>query len=92
MSELRDMCSAEGFGKVQTYIASGNVIFRDERPESEIKAALDIDPFVPVQLCDVRDRESNKRLLVLLMEHIMSTAQLARAVVPKQPRPQDAVT
>jgi uncharacterized protein (DUF1697 family) len=41
MTELRDMCAAEGFEKVQTYIASGNVIFRDERPEAEVKAALE---------------------------------------------------
>lgn len=59
---------------------------------SEIRAALDIDPFVPVQLCDARERDSNKRLLATLIEHIMSTAQLAGSaelaepVVPAQGR------
>lgn len=37
----------------------------------EVRAALDLDPFVPIQLCDARQRESTKRLLITLMEHIM---------------------
>lgn len=45
----------------------------------EVRAALDLDPFVPIQLCDARHRESNKRLLVTLMEHIMSVAGFAPA-------------
>jgi uncharacterized protein (DUF1697 family) len=28
MAELKAMCVAQGFTKVQTYIASGNVVFR----------------------------------------------------------------
>lgn len=41
MSELRTMCVAEGFEKVQTYIASGNVVFSTDRPELEVKAAIE---------------------------------------------------
>jgi uncharacterized protein (DUF1697 family) len=41
MAELKAMCAAEGFRKVQTYIASGNVVFVDEQPESKVKAALE---------------------------------------------------
>lgn len=41
MSELRAMCVAEGFEKVQTYIASGNVVFSADRSESEVKAVLE---------------------------------------------------
>jgi uncharacterized protein (DUF1697 family) len=41
MSELKAMCIAEGFEKVQTYIASGNVVFSAARSESKIKAALE---------------------------------------------------
>jgi uncharacterized protein (DUF1697 family) len=41
MSELKAMCVAEGFEKVQTYIASGNVVFSDDRSEPEVKAALE---------------------------------------------------
>lgn len=41
MSELKAMCVAEGFEKVQTYIASGNVVFSAGRSELEVKAALE---------------------------------------------------
>lgn len=41
MSELKAMCVAEGFKNVQTYIASGNVVFSADRPEPEVKAALE---------------------------------------------------
>jgi uncharacterized protein (DUF1697 family) len=41
MAELQAMCVAEGFEKVQTYIASGNVVFLTDLPEAEIKAALE---------------------------------------------------
>ncbi|MBV8662919.1 MAG: DUF1697 domain-containing protein [Hyphomicrobiales bacterium] len=41
MSELKAMCVAEGFGKVQTYIASGNVVLSADQSEAEVKAALE---------------------------------------------------
>jgi uncharacterized protein (DUF1697 family) len=41
MSELKAMCAAEGFTKVQTYIASGNVLFAANRSETVVKAALE---------------------------------------------------
>jgi uncharacterized protein (DUF1697 family) len=41
MSELKAMCVAEGLEGVQTYIASGNVVFSADRSEAEIKAALE---------------------------------------------------
>lgn len=41
MSELKAMCAAEGFGGVQTYIASGNVVFSADPSEAQIKAALE---------------------------------------------------
>lgn len=41
MSELKAMCVAEGFGKVATYIASGNVVFRAEASAIQVKAALE---------------------------------------------------
>lgn len=40
MSELKIMCIAEGFGMVQTYIASGNVVFSTNQSEAQIKTAL----------------------------------------------------
>lgn len=41
MSDLKAMCAAEGFGNIQTYIASGNVVFSAEGSEVEVKAALE---------------------------------------------------
>ena len=44
----------------------------------EVRQALDLDEFVPIMLCDVRQRESNKELLANLLEHLMATTRLAQ--------------
>ena len=41
MAELRALCEGLGFNKVQTYIASGNVVFESELSATEAKAALE---------------------------------------------------
>jgi uncharacterized protein (DUF1697 family) len=41
MSELAAMCQAAGFGKVRTYIASGNVVFESDLSEAKVKAELE---------------------------------------------------
>jgi uncharacterized protein (DUF1697 family) len=41
MTELKAMCLAEGFAKVQTYIASGNVVFSSRLSATQAKAALE---------------------------------------------------
>jgi uncharacterized protein (DUF1697 family) len=41
MSDLKAMCMAEGFTKVATYIASGNVVFCTEDGAAQVKAALE---------------------------------------------------
>ncbi|WP_433462125.1 GTP-binding protein [Spirillospora sp. CA-128828] len=41
----------------------------------EIRDALDVDPGVPVMLCDVRSREVARGVLVALVEHALQTAQ-----------------
>ena len=41
MSELKAMCEKLGFTKVQTYIASGNVVFASRKSEAAIKRALE---------------------------------------------------
>jgi uncharacterized protein len=38
----------------------------------EVKLALSLDPEVPVQLCDARQRESVKMVLITLMQHLMT--------------------
>jgi uncharacterized protein (DUF1697 family) len=41
MAELKRMCELAGFGKVKTFIASGNVVFTSKLPEAKVKAALE---------------------------------------------------
>jgi signal recognition particle receptor subunit beta len=37
-----------------------------------VRAALDLDPDVPIVLCDARSRESSKNVLIALVEHVMT--------------------
>jgi hypothetical protein len=37
-----------------------------------VRNALDLDPDVPVVLCDARDRQSGKTVLIALVEHVAS--------------------
>jgi uncharacterized protein (DUF1697 family) len=41
MSDLKAICEKAGFGRVRTYIASGNAIFSSEGSEAQVKAALE---------------------------------------------------
>ncbi|MFI1971892.1 ATP-binding protein [Streptomyces cinnamoneus] len=41
-------------------------------PEEAVRDALDLDPGVPVLLCDARERESVKDVLVSVVEHAMA--------------------
>ncbi len=41
MSDLVALCTGAGFGAVRTYIASGNVLFRSDATEREVKSALE---------------------------------------------------
>jgi uncharacterized protein (DUF1697 family) len=41
MSDLKALCEQAGFHAVQTYIASGNVVFQSSLSEAEVKAALE---------------------------------------------------
>ncbi|GHJ48772.1 ATP-binding protein [Catellatospora sp. TT07R-123] len=43
----------------------------------EVEQALNLDPHVPVRLCDARRRDSVKEILVALLEHVMSAPQPA---------------
>jgi signal recognition particle receptor subunit beta len=40
-------------------------------PVSAVRAALDLDPGIPVVLCDARQRASSRDALVLLVEHAL---------------------
>jgi uncharacterized protein (DUF1697 family) len=41
MAELRKMCGEAGFGRVETYIASGNVVFESKAKPATVKAELE---------------------------------------------------
>jgi uncharacterized protein len=45
----------------------------------EVRGALDLDDNTPVLLCDARERESTKQVLITLLHHAMSEARLAGA-------------
>lgn len=40
---------------------------------ADVRIALDLDPDVPVVLCDARRRESAKTVLVTLVEHVLES-------------------
>lgn len=41
MSDLKKLCEKAGFLGVETYIASGNVLFKSKASEAQVKAALE---------------------------------------------------
>ncbi|MFD9006543.1 ATP/GTP-binding protein [Streptomyces sp. NPDC059582] len=49
---------------------------------ADVRAALDLDPHVPLVDCDARSRESSKQVLITLVRHIKNryAGQTARAV------------
>ncbi len=47
----------------------------------KVRDALDLDPGVPVVLCDARDRESSKHVFVTLVEHVMGRLQRQPAAI-----------
>ncbi|MCX4668748.1 ATP/GTP-binding protein [Streptomyces sp. NBC_01381] len=47
-------------------------------PAEAVRQALDLDPEVPVLLCDARERQSVKEVLIGVVEHAMSVASAAR--------------
>jgi signal recognition particle receptor subunit beta len=44
---------------------------RDRTP-AEIRGALDLDPHVPLVLCDARDRTAGRDVLLALIDHLMA--------------------
>ena len=40
-----------------------------------VRDALDLDPDVPVVLCDARDKESGKQVFVALVEHVLALSR-----------------
>jgi len=60
-----------------------NCFYGEQRhAPDKVRDALDLDPDVPVVLCDARDRQSGKRVLVSLIEHVRDWEQRRGAGVP----------
>jgi signal recognition particle receptor subunit beta len=43
----------------------------EDYPEVELRDALDLDPGVPLVVCDARERESSKAVLIRLVQHVL---------------------
>jgi signal recognition particle receptor subunit beta len=50
----------------------------------EVRSALDVGPAVPLLLCDARDRESTKQVLITLMHQVMAANDLISAGLPER--------
>ncbi|MFI5758779.1 GTP-binding protein [Streptomyces sp. NPDC051569] len=50
----------------------------DRFPGESVRSALDLDPEVPLVMCDARERESVKEVLVSVVEHAMKRAAKQR--------------
>ncbi|WP_327123805.1 GTP-binding protein [Streptomyces sp. NBC_01727] len=50
----------------------------DRFPTRTVQAALDLDPEVPVLMCDARDRSSVRDVLVTVVEHALTRADRLR--------------
>jgi signal recognition particle receptor subunit beta len=48
----------------------------------EVRLALDLDPRVPLLLCDARDKEQSKRVLIALVEYVMASYDAAHEPAP----------
>jgi uncharacterized protein len=55
------------------FLVAVNCFDGEQRHSPErVRDALDLDPHVPVILCDARDRESSKEVFVALVEHVLA--------------------
>lgn len=55
------------------FLVAVNCFNGEQRHTAEkVREALDLDPGVPVVLCDAREKESGKHVFVTLVEHVLS--------------------
>ena len=65
------------------FLVAVNCFYGEQRHSPEkVRDALDLDPGVPVVLCDARNRESSKEVFVTLVEHVMARTRQRHAVMP----------
>ncbi|MCX4744942.1 ATP/GTP-binding protein [Kitasatospora sp. NBC_01287] len=61
------------------FIVACNDFAGPEHSEQQLRAALDLDPGVPLLICDARSRESSKNVLITLVQHVRSRYVLQEA-------------
>jgi uncharacterized protein len=49
-----------------------------ERRPDDVRVALDLDPDTPVVLCDARERESVKKVLITVVRHALDKSMIGR--------------
>jgi signal recognition particle receptor subunit beta len=65
------------------FLVAVNCFNGEQRHTPEkVRDALDLDPEVPVVLCDARDRQSGKGVFIALMEHVVSLARRRSSTTP----------
>jgi len=67
--------------KVPYAIAVNRADTVDPAGDAQLRAALDLDKFVPVVPCDATDRESVKRVLLALLLAVDASLKRATAAV-----------
>jgi signal recognition particle receptor subunit beta len=59
------------------FIVAVNCFYGEQRHSVEkVRDAIDLDPNVPIVLCDARERESSKQVLLTLVEHVRTRSRL----------------
>ncbi|MEV6213942.1 ATP/GTP-binding protein [Nocardia sp. NPDC051833] len=54
--------------------------FGGSHQPQDVRDALDLDPAVPLVMCDARSRESSKQVLIALVEHLYSAVPQGETV------------
>lgn len=56
------------------FVVAHNDFGEGQYPLDDVRSALDLDPEIPLLRCDARGRDSAKRVLIALAEHVRSLA------------------
>ena len=54
------------------FVVAHNDFGETEHPLEDVRAALDLDPDIPLIRCDARERDSAKQVLIALVHHVRS--------------------
>jgi len=94
MSDLKSICLEAGFSRVETYIASGNVIFESEAGSAEAKATLEARlSALANRPVDVAVRTAQEMAAILSANPFRSVdPKLSYVIFLDEPPPPDALT